>query len=70
MWSPRRTAASRFIDGTETAFDVVARIPCPTWPYCAPEAPPRRRAKLRDADQLVVGQLVYAVGNPLGLAAR
>jgi S1-C subfamily serine protease len=57
-----------FVDGTETTFDVVGTDQLSDLAVIRThgDAPPA--AALGDADRLVVGQLVVAVGNPLGLA--
>ena len=57
-----------FVDGTETRFDVVGTDQLSDLAVIRArgDAPPA--ATLGDADRLVVGQLVVAVGNPLGLA--
>lgn len=57
-----------FVDGWETGFDVVGRDPLSDLAVLKSsdgEAPP---AELGDASGLVVGQLVVAVGNPLGFS--
>ena len=57
-----------FVDGWEAGFDVVGRDPLSdlaVLKLSGGEAPP---ATLGDASRLVVGQLVVAVGNPLGFA--
>ncbi|WP_028925415.1 trypsin-like peptidase domain-containing protein [Pseudonocardia acaciae] len=59
---------AEFADGTETDFDVVGADPLSDLAVLRArgEVPPA--VTLGDADTLVVGQLVVAVGNPLGLA--
>ncbi len=57
-----------FVDGWETGFDVVGRDPLSDLAVLKledGEAPP---AELGDASDLEVGQLVVAVGNPLGFS--
>lgn len=57
-----------FVDGWEAGFDVVGRdrlSDLAVLKLSGGEAPP---ATLGDASRLVVGQLVVAVGNPLGFA--
>ncbi|MFI9402894.1 S1C family serine protease [Nocardia sp. NPDC052316] len=57
-----------FADGVEAKFDVVGIDPLSDLAvlHSADGAPPA--VTLGDADELVVGQLVVAVGSPLGLA--
>lgn len=57
-----------FADGTETEFDVVGGDPLSDLAVLRARGGTPKAATLGDADQLVVGQLVVAVGNPLGLA--
>lgn len=58
-----------FSDGTETLFDVVGADPLSDLAVLrAQDGGTRRPAVLGDADTLRIGQLVVAVGNPMGLA--
>jgi serine protease Do len=65
-----RTGRADFVDGTQTGVTVVGADPLSDLAVLradrAGDLPPPVR--LGDADKLVVGQLVVAVGNPLGLA--
>jgi len=56
-----------FADGTESAFDVVGADPLSDLAVVRARAGAPAKVDLGDADRLVVGQLVVAVGNPLGL---
>ncbi|HEX5113692.1 MAG TPA: trypsin-like peptidase domain-containing protein [Pseudonocardiaceae bacterium] len=57
-----------FADGTETMFDVVGSDGLSDLAVLRARGPAPGAAVLGNADRLVVGQLVVAVGNPLGLA--
>ncbi|MCA1670988.1 MAG: trypsin-like peptidase domain-containing protein [Actinobacteria bacterium] len=57
-----------FTDGTETRFDVVGADPLSDLAVLRARGSTPVAAVLGNADELVVGQLVVAVGNPLGLA--
>ena len=57
-----------FVDGTELAFDVVGRDPLSDLAVVRAAGNGLAAAPLGDADQLKVGQLVVAIGNPLGFA--
>jgi len=57
-----------FVDGTETKVDVVGADPLSDLAVLRARGSTPPAAALGDADKLVVGQLVVAVGNPLGLA--
>lgn len=62
-----RRGVATFSDGTEQDFRVVGADPLSDLAVVrVAEAPPP--ARLGDADKLIVGQLVVAVGSPLGLA--
>ncbi|HEY2205611.1 MAG TPA: trypsin-like peptidase domain-containing protein [Pseudonocardia sp.] len=58
---------AEFTDGTEVAFDVVGADPLSDLAVLRARGSTPPAARLGDADSLVVGQLVVAVGNPLGL---
>jgi S1-C subfamily serine protease len=57
-----------FADGSEARFDVVGADPLSDLAVLRASADAPPSARLGDADELVVGQLVVAVGSPLGLA--
>jgi S1-C subfamily serine protease len=64
--APGGTAA--FSDGTTTSFRVVGADPLSDLAVLRASGTVPEAAELGEADDLVVGQLVVAVGNPLGLA--
>ena len=57
-----------FVDGTELGFDVVGRDPLSDLAVVRATGGGLTAAPLGDADRLRVGQLVVAIGNPLGFA--
>ncbi len=57
-----------FADGTETTFDVVGADALSDLAVVRVHHPGAPAAPLGDADTLRIGQLVVAVGNPMGLA--
>ncbi|GAB1645137.1 trypsin-like peptidase domain-containing protein [Krasilnikovia sp. MM14-A1259] len=59
---------AEFADGTETAFDVVGSDPLSDLAVVRVHHRGAPAAPLGDADLLRIGQLVVAVGNPMGLA--
>src|ERR687883_1150472 len=62
----RRGEAS-FVDGSETAFDVVGSDPFSDLAVLRVDGDGLVAAELGDAERLRVGQLVVAIGNPHGL---
>jgi len=61
-------AEASFADGTEVVVDVIGRDPLSDLAVLRARAGVPPPVQLGDASQLQVGQLVVAVGNPLGLA--
>ncbi|MEN3309910.1 MAG: hypothetical protein V7603_6112 [Micromonosporaceae bacterium] len=57
-----------FSDGTESRFDVVGADPLADLAVLRSRSTSVPPATLGDADQLRIGQLVVAIGNPMGLA--
>jgi S1-C subfamily serine protease len=63
-----QAGTASFADGTTAPFRVVGADPLSDLAVLRASGPTPPPAELGEADQLVVGQLVVAVGNPLGLA--
>jgi S1-C subfamily serine protease len=59
---------ARLVDGREMALDVVGADPLSDLAVLRAEGGDVQPAQLGDADRLEVGQLVVAIGNPLGFA--
>ena len=57
-----------FVDGAEMPFDVIGRDPLSDLAVVRASGTDLPAAPLGDADRLRVGQLVVAIGNPLGFA--
>jgi S1-C subfamily serine protease len=57
-----------FVDGTDVPFEVVGRDPLSDLAVIRAAGSNLAAAPLGDADRLRVGQLVVAIGNPLGFA--
>lgn len=62
------SGVAAFVDGTEVRVDAVGADPLSDLAVLRARGGAPAAATLGDADELVVGQLVVAVGNPLGLA--
>jgi S1-C subfamily serine protease len=62
------SGSASFSDGTSAPFNVVGADPLSDLAVLRASGATPEPAELGEADQLVVGQLVVAVGNPLGLA--
>ena len=62
------TCTAAFTDGTEVSADVIARDPLSDLAVLRARGDVPQPVTLGDAAQLRVGQLVVALGNPLGLA--
>jgi S1-C subfamily serine protease len=63
-----QAGTAEFADGSNVACTVVGADPLSDLAVIRAAGPTPDPAELGDADTLVVGQLVVAVGNPLGLA--
>jgi S1-C subfamily serine protease len=63
-----QSGTASFADGTSAPFTVVGAYPLSDLAVLRAAGTTPPPAELGEADQLVVGQLVVAVGNPLGLA--
>ncbi|MET1022391.1 MAG: trypsin-like peptidase domain-containing protein [Arthrobacter sp.] len=62
-----QTGSAVYSDGTRTAVEVVGSDPLSDLAVVRGKAPTATPAELGDAESLQVGQLVIAVGNPVGL---
>jgi S1-C subfamily serine protease len=65
---PHRRGTARFTDGSSSTIEVIGRDPLSDLAVLRAASTTPPPARLGDANQLRVGQLVVAVGNPLGLA--
>jgi S1-C subfamily serine protease len=63
-----RTASASFIDGTEYELDVIGADPLSDLAVARARAATLEPIPIGDADALRVGQLVVAVGNPMGFS--
>jgi len=63
-----RDGKATFADGTETRFRVIGADPLSDLAVLGTDSHGTEPALFGDADELVVGQLVVAVGSPLGLS--
>jgi S1-C subfamily serine protease len=63
-----REGQAAFADGTTTSFSVIGTDPLSDLAVVRADGETPPPAALGDSDELRVGQLVVAVGNPLGLA--
>jgi S1-C subfamily serine protease len=62
------SASASFLDGTEYDVDVVGADPLSDLAVARARAATLNPAKIGNADQLRVGQLVVAIGNPMGFS--
>src|SRR5450756_1429472 len=62
------SASASFIDGTEYDVDVVGADPLSDLAVARARGASIEPVRIGNADQLRVGQLVVAIGNPLGLS--
>ena len=62
------SASASFLDGTEYEVDVVGADPLSDLAIARARGATLEPVRIGDADQLRVGQLVVAVGNPLGFS--
>jgi S1-C subfamily serine protease len=60
--------SATFVDGRETRFEIVGRDPLSDLAVLRLDSRDLQQAELGDATGLRVGQLVVAIGNPLGFA--
>ena len=63
-----RAASASFIDGTEYDVDVVGADPLSDLAVARARAATLNAIRVGNADQLRVGQLVVAIGNPMGFS--
>ncbi|MGH2462222.1 MAG: S1C family serine protease [Candidatus Limnocylindria bacterium] len=63
-----REGVAAFFDGRELPIDIIGRDPLSDMAVARVDGGRVEAAELGDADRLKVGQLVVAVGSPLGLA--
>jgi S1-C subfamily serine protease len=63
-----RGGQATFSDGMEAAFDVIGADPLADLAVLRARSASAPAAELGDADALKIGQLVVAVGNPMGLS--
>lgn len=62
------SGTATFVDGTEASFRVIGADPLSDLAVLGTDGHTHEPARLGNADDLVVGQLVVAVGSPLGLS--